>query len=406
MLRDVHRIVQTTVIGMACFSLICGSSGAQEEPSKPAEKAEKPAPAGKEKPKPAAAKETPAAPKDLSPADAFAAKLTAWKDVLKELRKLQADFAKAEPSQAAGIEEQWDKLIAKGDAMIVELREAGKQAYAAAPNEDDELTEFLVKIVEDDVERDDHEAAVDLSEALFAGGCEEKELYEPAGIAAFATADFDKADEYLEKAKGESSLSDKAKGYADIIDDYKDYWKKEQKLREKEAEANDLPRVRMNTSKGEIVIELFENEAPDTVGNFVSLVEQGYYDGLAFHRVLPGFMAQGGCPRGDGTGGPGYKIYCECHKENHRKHFRGSLSMAKETPPDTGGSQFFLSFLPTPHLNGQHTVFGRVIEGMEVLAKIQRIDPQASGSKPDPDKIVEAKVIRKREHEYKPNKVK
>jgi len=433
MLRDVRRIAQTTVIGMACLSLICGGITAQEEtgdtgqseakskkadasdsaPSeaKPADDAKSPAPAGKEKPKPAAAKPDAApkkktvAPPDLSPADAFAAKLTEWKDVLKDLRKLQADYATAEPSEAAGIESQWGELIAKGEAMILELREAGKQAYVAAPNENDELTEFLVKIVKDDVERDDYETAVELSQALLAGGCEEKELYEPAGIAAFATGDFDKADEYLDKAKDESSLGDDGKKYVDHVDDYKDFWKEEQKLREKEAQTNDLPRVRMTTSKGELVIELFENEAPDTVGNFVSLVEQGYYDGLSFHRVLEGFMAQGGCPRGDGTGGPGYEIYCECDKDGARKHFRGTLSMA-HAGRNTGGSQFFLTFLPTPHLNGKHTAFGRVVEGMEVLAKLQRVDPQASGSKPDPDKIVEAKVIRKREHDYKPNKVK
>jgi cyclophilin family peptidyl-prolyl cis-trans isomerase len=385
MLRDVLRIAQTTVIGMLCFFLICEGITAQDETGDTGQ-------AG-------------AAPKDLSPAGVFAAKLTEWKDVLKELRKLQADYANAEPSEVAGIESRWGELIAKGEAMIPELREAGKQAYLAAPNEDDELTEFLVTIVKDDVKGDDYEAAVELSQVLLENGCEEKELYEPAGLAAFATNDFDKADEYLDKAKDENSLSDEVKNkYADEIDDYKEFWKEEQKLREKEAEANDLPRVRLTTSKGDLVIELFENEAPDTVGNFISLVEQGFYDGLSFHRVLAGFMAQGGCPRGDGTGGPGYNIYCECYKDGARKHFRGTLSMA-HAGRNTGGSQFFLTFLPTPHLNGKHTVFGRVIEGMEVLAKLQRIDPQASGSKPDPDKIIEAKVIRKREHEYKPNKV-
>ncbi len=435
MLRDVLRIAKTTMIGMACFLLICGGVTAQEETgdtgqsdasskkaekpeaspgeAKPADDADAKAPAGKDEPKPAAAKpdagaapkETTTAPPDLSPAGVFAAKLTEWKDVLKELRKLHADYMIAEPSEAPGIESQWGELIAKGEAMILELRDAGKNAYLAAPNDDDELTEFLVKFVKDDVDRDDYETAVELSQALLENGCEEKELYEPAGIAAFATANFDKAKEYLDKAKDENSLGDEGKKYVDEIDDYKDFWKEEQKLREKEAEADDLPRVQLTTSKGDVVIELLENEAPDTVGNFVSLVEQGFYDGLSFHRVLKGFMAQGGCPRGDGTGGPGYKIYCECRKEDHRKHFRGSLSMAKETPPNTGGSQFFLTFLPTPHLNGKHTVFGRLVEGMEVLAEIQRTEAEDGGSEPELDKIVKAKVIRKREHDYKPNKV-
>jgi cyclophilin family peptidyl-prolyl cis-trans isomerase len=115
-------------------------------------------------------------------------------------------------------------------------------------------------------------------------------------------------------------------------------------------------------------------------------------------------MAQGGCPKGDGTGGPDYKIRCECYQDNARMHFRGSLSMA-HSGRDTGGSQFFLTFVPASHLNGKHTVFGRVIEGMDVLAKLRRIDPEDKGSKPDPDKILKAEVVRKRDHEYKPNKV-
>ena len=104
-------------------------------------------------------------------------------------------------------------------------------------------------------------------------------------------------------------------------------------------------------------------------------MEKKFYDGLTFHRVIPGFMAQGGDPKGDGTGGPGYTIPDECYQENHRNHFRGSLSMANTGQRDTGGSQFFLTFVPTAHLDGKHTVFGRVIEGMDVLAKLQRCEP-------------------------------
>ena len=148
---------------------------------------------------------------------------------------------------------------------------------------------------------------------------------------------------------------------------------------------------------------MYENEAPQAVGNFVSLVEKGFYDGLTFHRVLPGFMAQGGCPDGNGAGGPGYDIYCECHQDNHRKHFRGSLSMA-HAGRDTGGSQFFLTFLRTPHLDGRHTVFGRVIDGMDVLAKLQRRDPSNPNAE-KPDRIIKAEVIRKRDHVYAPTKV-
>ncbi|HEV7226497.1 MAG TPA: peptidylprolyl isomerase [Pirellulales bacterium] len=164
-----------------------------------------------------------------------------------------------------------------------------------------------------------------------------------------------------------------------------------------QSDENDLPQVLLKTSKGDVVIELYEDEAPNTVANFVSLVEQKFYDGLTFHRVIDGFMAQGGCPKGTGSGGPGYAIACECRQKNARKHGRGSLSMA-HAGKDTGGSQFFITFDATPHLDGKHTVFGKVIKGMDVVDKFSRTD---SGAKPD--KILEAKILRKRDHEYKPD---
>ncbi|NMG23056.1 peptidylprolyl isomerase, partial [Brasilonema bromeliae] len=150
----------------------------------------------------------------------------------------------------------------------------------------------------------------------------------------------------------------------------------ERAIREKEAKADDLPRVKLSTTEGDMVVELYENEAPNTVANFVSLVEKGFYNGLTFHRVLEDFMAQGGDPTGTGSGGPGYNIPCECYQPNARKHFPATLSMA-HAGRDTGGSQFFITFVQTKHLDGKHTVFGRVIEGQEVLDKLQRIDPSS-----------------------------
>ncbi len=173
----------------------------------------------------------------------------------------------------------------------------------------------------------------------------------------------------------------------------------------KEAKADDLPRVELKTTKGTIVLELFENEAPNSVANFISLVEKKFYDGLAFHRVIPHFVAQGGDPKGDGSGGPGYSIACECYKPNHRLHFRGSLSMA-HAGSDSGGSQFFLTFVRTPHLDGLHTVFGRIVDGMDVLSELQRREPDPHGhSLPPADKILEARVLRKRNHAYDPVKI-
>ena len=124
--------------------------------------------------------------------------------------------------------------------------------------------------------------------------------------------------------------------------------------------------------KGSITIELFESDAPKTVANFESLIKKGFYDGLIFHRVIKGFMAQGGCPNGNGTGGPGYSIPCET-KGNPHTHDRGSLSMAHRGP-NTGGSQFFIVYEPQPHLNGIHTVFGKVIDGMDIVDQLNQGD--------------------------------
>jgi cyclophilin family peptidyl-prolyl cis-trans isomerase len=235
-------------------------------------------------------------------------------------------------------------------------------------------------------------------------GCEEPVLYAVAGAAAFQSDDYEAAEAYLNRANKAGKLDEEGKELLAELPDQKKAWAKEQEIRKAEAAADDLPRVKLETSKGPVVIELFENEAPQAVGNFISLVESKYYDGLTFHRVLPGFMAQGGDPTGDGSGGPGYEIYCECHQENARQHFRGTLSMA-HAGRDTGGSQFFLTFKPTTHLNGRHTAFGRVIEGLDVLAKLQRRDPTRANP-PEPDKIVKAEVVRKRDHKYEPTKVK
>ncbi len=335
---------------------------------------------------------------------AYAAKLEQWRTIFKSLRALPPRYALAKEAEAVGIQKEWDDLITQGERLIPELRATGKAAYASAQGGDRAIERFLTKLLADDIAHDRYEQAYELGTSLVASGCDVKEVFDASGVAAFCTNDFDGAETLLKRAQDAGGLSEKGQENLSLIDEYKLYWASEKELREKEAAADDLPRVKVTTNRGELIVELLENEAPDTVGNFINLVEsKKFYDGLGFHRVLPGFMAQGGCPQGDGSGGPGYMIKCEVDAENHRNHFRGSLSMA-HAGKDTGGSQFFLTFVPTAHLNGKHTVFGRVIEGMDVLAKLQRIDPSEAGSPTKPDSIIKMEVLRKRKHEYKPNK--
>ena len=128
-----------------------------------------------------------------------------------------------------------------------------------------------------------------------------------------------------------------------------------------------MKKALIETEKGNIELELYDKEAPNTVANFEKLANSGFYNGLTFHRVIPDFVIQGGCPEGTGTGGPGYTIKCEI---NPHKHGTGALSMA-HAGKDTGGSQFFITHSPQPHLDGVHTVFGKVVKGMDVVNKIE-----------------------------------
>jgi peptidyl-prolyl cis-trans isomerase B (cyclophilin B) len=130
----------------------------------------------------------------------------------------------------------------------------------------------------------------------------------------------------------------------------------------------------IKTDKGDMSVEFFEEDAPNTVQNFVNLSKEGFYNGLSFHRVIPDFMIQGGCPKGDGTGGPGYQIDCELDGEN-QYHDKGVLSMA-HAGRNTGGSQFFICHnrKNTAHLDRNHTVFGKVVEGIDVIDQIRAGD--------------------------------
>lgn len=141
----------------------------------------------------------------------------------------------------------------------------------------------------------------------------------------------------------------------------------------------------------QIVVELYKETAPESVKNFVSLVSKGFYNGLTFHRIIPGFMIQGGCPQGTGTGGPGYQIkgeFAQNGVKNDLKHSRGVISMARSMMPNSAGSQFFIMHQDAPHLDGQYAAFGKVIEGMDVVDDIARVATDFS------DKPLEAVIMK------------
>ena len=152
--------------------------------------------------------------------------------------------------------------------------------------------------------------------------------------------------------------------------------------------------AKFETSLGNFTIELFEKETPNTVGNFVKLAEKNFYNGVVFHRVIDGFMIQGGDPSGTGMGGPGYKFGDETKGSPHKFDKPGKLAMAN-AGPNTNGSQFFITLAPTPHLDNRHSVFGKVVEGMDVVRKIGKTKTSKPGDRPVVDVVMNKVTIEK-----------
>ena len=335
-----------------------------------------------------------------------------------ELSALQTSYQKKGADRQA-LQSAFETAKTAAQAASQRLEEAALTiARAGIPNRDEvddidiampvyqSARKVCAAMVVGALKTDDPEKALVLVDQLERVGAIDGDVLMMGATASMILSRLDEADAYLAKLAAVGGSADKQSQISqlkDAIEDEKKKVKEEMALRAAEATADDLPRILIKTSAGDLVVELFENEAPNTVANFLSLVEKGFYAGTPFHRVIPEFMAQGGDPTGRGSGGPGYVIPCETGEPHARKHFRGSLSMA-HAGKDTGGSQFFLTFRPTEHLDGKHTVFGRVIEGFDVLPKIQRT--QAPDGRPipgiKPDTILSAEVVRKRDHDYAP----
>lgn len=156
------------------------------------------------------------------------------------------------------------------------------------------------------------------------------------------------------------------------------------------------PVVTIEMQNGDVIkAELYPEIAPNTVNNFISLANKGYYDGLTFHRVIYGFMIQGGCPDGTGCGGPGYSIkgeFAQNGVKNDLKHTAGVLSMARSMMPDSAGSQFFIMHKNAPHLDGQYAAFGKVVEGMEIVDRIAECDTDFADKPLDPQVMAKVSV--------------
>lgn len=319
------------------------------------------------------------------------------KKLVGELTELQAEYQQPNADKIS-IENKFNTTRDNARKAALALEQSASAAVLANPENADACA-VVRDVLQSALQADNPKKTLSLVQTLDDAGKANEELLLTGATAAMITSELDLAEKFLKAAEEAGVSADNIASLQKAIDHERPKVDSEMATRAAEGKADDLPRVKIETTKGTIVVELFENEAPNTVANFISLVDSHFYDGTPFHRVIPQFMAQGGDPTGTGTSGPGYTIDCECELPNARKHFLGSLSMA-HAGKDTGGSQFFLTFRPTEHLDGRHTVFGRVIKGLDILPKITRTEgPQA---RPTQDKIISAEVIRKRDHAYEP----
>jgi cyclophilin family peptidyl-prolyl cis-trans isomerase len=358
-------------------------------------------------------------PADDAPAASAADEVGDWDSLVARMREIEArvgqireEFPDADAATQDELRSEFNRLVTElNNEIYVELAEQAGPRLEESP---DDLVAAEI-VMQQAFNANQFGRAAELADQILAETPDSSAALNFGGVAHYAIHEFERAHELLQTAEANGSLIDvlqrsdgspfQVSAVLGSSEDYIEYWEEEQAIRAREAAAEgdeQLPRVKLVTSRGEIILELFENEAPNTVANFISLVEEGYYDELKFHRVIQWFMAQGGCPNTrpgsagfPGGGDPGYSIACESHAENARRHFAGTLSMA-HAGRDTGGSQFFITHLPTPHLDlpmnpNAHTVFGRVVEGMDVVAALQVGDV-----------IESAEVLRKRDHAYEP----
>jgi peptidylprolyl isomerase len=310
--------------------------------------------------------------------------------------------------------EEYSQRLNEAQAQLDAWRKVTADVFTFNPQAAENLSEMMIEMIERDVDRDIYEGLVPIAQALIDHQADRPtDLLEAIGYVGYANNDHDLAERAWNRWKEIQAVPAGIELALEKMDEQRVKWKEELARRDADNKRNDNPQVAILTSKGRIVVELFEDEAPQAVASFIFLVEQGFYDRKMFFRVVERFAAQTGCERGDGTGNAGYTIRGEMANPNHRNIFRGSMVMLsgvdQETNipnPDSASSQFLFSMLPQPLFDGQMTVFGRIIEGMPVLGALQRVDFSKEEERKDKSKradiIVEASVIRKRDHAYVP----
>ncbi len=327
------------------------------------------------------------------------------RDALSEQRAIYIRYLNLEDRNPAANQAYFDKRQ--------EVRKLLDETYTAALElvrigGDQESVQYLVTLIEHRLKRDIYDMeTLEGATRLIDGGSSLMLLFQATARSAVVSGEFEIARKIL-GALDEEKMDDIEKSLKHFLDDYQKAYEKEAEIRKREAEEDRLPRVLLKTTQGDVVIELFLDQAPSTVANFIGLVEQGFYDGLDFYQVLDHLLAMTGDPTGLGNGSSGKFIVDEHDRSDARAALRGSLVMAKlpagepgKYVADSASSQFTILYLPIFSVTQSQTVFGRVIEGMDAISRLQRINPNKEKEKNavvmPPDRIIEATVIRRPE---------
>jgi cyclophilin family peptidyl-prolyl cis-trans isomerase len=334
---------------------------------------------------------------------------------VKKVRRTGVIYYESESSMAVTIKQQWDAEAATATAAFKSVRDLAFQYFLTSSTPDPEIQRIVDLMIPKLIEEGQLTTCYAATKKLMDLNSGDAELAKLMGRISILTNDFEYATEYAKSNQQEiESFPLPERALCTFLDTLTERYQRELKIRKEETAADDLPHAIIETNKGDIVIELFENQAPETVGNFVSLIEAGFYDDMIFHHVLRNILANSGKMSMNRALPVGYTIYDESRKPEARHHFRGSVSMyLRSDEENVGGAEFQILMIPAPNMDGKNTVFGRVISDMRVVDALQETfminedgkEEFVEGAIPDTIKSITVKRLRPNVV-YEPNPVK
>lgn len=346
----------------------------------------------------------------------FDAAILELKDAIKAIKKTGHEFYENKSTVAHEYRSKWKAEATVAEDAYKRVREASFALFFETPNPGEEVNKIVSMMNQDLIAQGQLAKCYQTTKKLLKLYPENKDLYNLMGRVSILNNDFTFAQQYYQTNRETAEQLGVPEGalYGNSMDKLVSGFERELAFRASDAEGEPLPKAIIKTNRGEIVIELFENQAPETVGNFVSLVQTGIYDGMIFHHVLRNLIADAGLMTLSRPQPIGYTIYDEHQKPNARDHFRGSVAMVgKNNEPNSAGAEFRIMLVPGPNLDGKSTVFGRVISDLSVLDNIQETfqvneeeDKEEFIKDAKPDVIESITITNLRDHEYEPNRVK